>query len=145
MSVELSVGVIAAVALGGAAGAASRFLLDKYLRAGVLIANTLGCLLLGVLIGAAAAMAAAASAGGRVTVSSGFAYGGTSAWEPWTVGLLAFGLVGALSTFATVSLRAAQLWTHRRRWAALGLWGLHCGFGITAAAGGLALGWALAV
>ncbi|GFZ84172.1 FluC/FEX family fluoride channel [Nesterenkonia alkaliphila] len=130
MSVELSFGVIAAAALGGAAGAAARFLLDRYLRVGVLIANTVGCLLMGALIGAAA-VSAGAAAGGEL-------------WAPWTVGLLAFGFIGALSTFATVSLWAAQLWVAGSHWKAMGLWALHSGCGIAAAAAGLALGWHLA-
>lgn len=120
------------MALGGAAGAAVRFLLDRYLQAGVLIANTVGCLALGALIGAAGAASASAAAGGEL-------------WEPWTVGLLAFGFIGALSTFATVSLRAAQLWVTGTRWKAIELWGLHTSCGIAAAAVGLALGWQLAL
>lgn len=130
MSVELSFGVIAAAALGGAAGAAARFLLDRYLRVGVLIANTVGCLLMGALIGAAAVSAGSPA--------------GDELWEPWTVALLAFGFIGALSTFATVSLWAAQLWVAGSRWKAMGLWALHSGCGIAAAAAGLALGWHLA-
>ncbi|WP_120003360.1 FluC/FEX family fluoride channel [Nesterenkonia muleiensis] len=124
MTLELTAGVVAAVAVGGAAGAVIRFVLDRCLRAGILYANTLGCLLLGVLIGAGGA--------------------GEAIWQPWAAGLLTMGLVGALSTFATVALRAAQLWLGGSRWKAVGLWSVHAGCGIAAAAAGLALGWSLA-
>lgn len=124
MTLELSIGVVLAVAAGGALGAAARFLLDRYFRAGVLYANTLGCLLLGGLIGAAAE--------GSVT------------WQPWVTGLLAMGLCGALSTFATVALRAAQKWSSGARWQAAALWVGHTVCGVAAGAAGLALGWALA-
>ena len=124
MTLELSAGVIGSVAVGGAAGAVIRFLLDRYLRAGILCANTFGCLLLGALIGAA----------GAAEID----------WQPWAAGLLAMGLVGALSTFATVALHAAQLWLAGSRWKAVGLWAAHAGCGIAAAAAGLVLGWSLA-
>lgn len=124
MTLELSLTTVLAVAGGGALGAVGRFLLDRYLRAGVLIANTVGCLLLGSMIGASAA------SGGQ--------------WDPWVVGLLAMGFCGALSTFATVALRAAQKWTSGARWQAIGLWAGHSVCGIAAGAAGLALGWNIA-
>lgn len=123
MIVDLSLGVIAAAAVGGAAGALSRFLLDNYLRSGVLIANTLGALLLGVLVG----------------VSASSALG----WSQPFIGLVAVGFLGALTTFSTVSLRAAEQWLSGFRWKAIGLWALHTGCGVAAAAAGLALGWLL--
>ena len=124
MIVEVTLPVVLSVALGGALGAASRFLLDAYVRGGLLIANTVASLLLGVMLGVTAA--------GAITFSSA------------ALGLAAAGFLGALSTFATVSLRAAQLWMTSRRFLAVGLWFAHTGCGLAAAAGGAWLGWALA-
>ena len=131
MMPELTVGVVIAGAVGGAVGAIARFLLDRYLRAGILLANTLGCLGLGVLVGFVSGVAASGTADEQV------------AWQPMTVGLLAMGLTGALSTFATVALRAAQKWTSGARWTAVGMWGISVVCGVLAAVVGLALGWQL--
>ncbi|NDK32329.1 CrcB family protein [Nesterenkonia haasae] len=132
MMPELTIAVVAAGALGGAVGAIARFLLDRYLRAGILLANTIGCLSLGVLVGILSAFAAD-SAGGD-----------PASWQPLVVGLLALGLTGALSTFATVSLRAAQQWIAGSRWMAVGMWTVHVVCGVAAAVAGLAIGWQLA-
>ena len=131
MMPELTLAVVAAGALGGAVGAVARFLLDRYLRAGVLLANTVGCLGLGVLVGLVSALAVTGA-------------GDPASWQPLVVGLVALGLIGALSTFATVSLRAAQQWVTGSRWMAIGMWALHVGCGVAAAAAGLAVGWQLA-
>lgn len=125
MSPAASLAMILGVGLGGAAGAVLRLLLDRALRAGVLIANTLGCLLLGMLYG----WVSTAAPGGSLE---------DAPLTPLTV-LLATGLLGALSTFATVSLRAAEHWIARRRLAAVGLWSTHVLCGGLAAAGGIVL------
>lgn len=124
MIVELSVPVVLAAAAGGALGAAARFLLESYLRSGVLVANVLGSLLLGIMLGLSA-----------VSVSS---------WDSVALGFLSVGFIGALSTFATVSLQTAQLWITRHRFRAAALWLMHTGCGLIAASGGAWLGWALA-
>ena len=124
MIIELSAPVVLAVAAGGALGAAARFLLDAYLRGGVLVANVLGSLMLGLMLGLSA--------------------GGTASWDSAALGFLSIGFIGALSTFATVSLQAAQLWISRLRFKAVGLWLAHTGCGLAAAAAGVWWGWALA-
>lgn len=131
MMPELTLGVVAAGALGGALGAIFRFLLDRYLRAGILLANTIGCLSLGVLVGFLSSFATTGE-------------GDVASWQPLLVGLLALGLTGALSTFATVSLRAAQKWMEGSRWMAVGMWLLHVVCGTAAAVAGLMIGWQLA-
>lgn len=130
MSVELSALVIVAVAIGGALGAVLRFLLDAYFTAGVLIANTVGSLLIGGFIGASAAVSGAASGPGSV-------------WDDPTIGLAVIGFLGALSTFATVSLRAAQRWVAGERFIAAGLWLAHVTCGLVAVSAGLWAGWEL--
>lgn len=124
MIVELSLPVVLAAAAGGALGAAARFLLESYLRSGVLLANALGSLLLGIMLGISAAS--------------------TSTWHDAALGFLSVGFIGALSTFATVSVQAAQLWTTRHRVKAAALWLVHTGCGLIAAGGGAWLGWAVA-
>lgn len=114
----MSLMVVLGVGLGGAVGAVSRYLLDRYLPGGLLAANVLGCFGLGLLYG--------------LLVSGEGPDRATSV-------VLAAGLLGALTTFATVSLRSAQLWLDGRRWAAAGLWVAHAGLGFAAAACGLLL------
>ena len=121
MIVELSLPVVLAVAAGGGLGAVARYLLDTYLPGGLLIANTAGSLLLGVMLGVAAA--------------------GGAGWHPLVLGLCAAGFFGALTTFATLALRAAQLWVAGERISAAGLWLVHVGAGLPAAALGAWLGW----
>ena len=117
MTLDVSFGLVLAVALGGAAGAVARYLLDSFWRAGILIANTLGCLLLGLMIGIAAV---------------------TNPWEPEVSALVSVGFIGALSTFSTVSLRAAEQWLTGDRAAAAGLWLVHTGAGLAAGILGIA-------
>ncbi|GAA1805383.1 hypothetical protein GCM10009771_04510 [Nesterenkonia flava] len=104
----------------------ARLLLDRYLPAGLLVANTLGSLLLGWLYGA---LSLQLNGTGPGLLS-----------EPATA-VLALGLIGALSTFATVSLRAAQLWIEGSRLHAVGLWLVHAVCGLAAGACGIWLAW----
>lgn len=127
MTAPMTLAVLAGVALGGAVGAVLRLLLDRALPFGILAANTLGCLALGFLFGILSAH------GGEGQEPAG----GISS-EP-VVAVLSFGLLGALSTFSTVSLRAAQLWMGGQRARALGMWALHVVFGFAAAAAGVVL------
>lgn len=123
MTAEMTIAVILGVGLGGAAGAVLRLLLDRLLPWGILLANTVGCLALGLLYG-------------WITVVPAAAEPGTTT-APLLVAL-ATGLLGALSTFATVSLRAAERWVAGRRLAAAGLWAVHVLCGGAAAAAGIA-------
>lgn len=125
MIIEFTLPAALSVLLGGAVGAVARFLLDAYIRGGVLIANTVGSLLLGVMLGL--------SAGGSIT------------WTNATLGLLATGLSGALTTYATVALRTAQLWVTKARVKAAAVWLNHTAWGLAAAVGGAWLGWALPI
>lgn len=127
MNPEFSLAIALGVALGGSAGAVLRFLLDRYLRVGLLLANVLGCLALGYLLGELTWLNEAG-----VTEPEGVFSG------PATT-VLIFGLLGALSTFATVSVRVAQTWTAGRQLRAAGIWITHVGFGFAAAALGIAL------
>lgn len=122
------------VAIGGAGGAASRYVLHRALvpptvtdlrwwqrrlsspRATLLI-NVVGSLLLGVLLGSAlpapdAAATAAASVAAGAAEPEHVAYGGAMA-------LLGVGFAGAFTTFSTLAL---DVWTalhDGRRWSAL--------------------------
>ncbi len=127
MTAPLTLAVLVGVALGGAAGAVLRLLLDRLLPFGILAANTVACLVLGFLFGAFSAHGGEGQepAGGILS-------------EP-LVAVLSFGLLGALSTFATVSLRAAQLWMGGRQLWALGMWTLHVVLGFGAGAAGVLL------
>ncbi|NLS10302.1 CrcB family protein [Nesterenkonia sp. MY13] len=109
--------MVLAVALGGAAGAVCRYLLESLWRAGILIANTLGCLLLGLMIGIAAV---------------------ATPWDAGVSALVSVGFIGALSTFSAVSLRAAQHWLAGERTVAAGLWLVHTGAGLGAGILGIA-------
>lgn len=123
MIVEFTIPVMLTVALGGALGAVVRLLADAYVPAGVLLVNTTGSLALGVLLGITAA--------------------GSITWSEPGLALVSMGFIGALSTFSTVSIRAAQLWITGYRLAAAGLWLAHSGCGLAAAAAGAWLGWVL--
>ena len=120
MTTTVSLAVVLGIALGGAFGAAMRLLLDRYLRGGVLIANTLGCFVLGFLFGEFSVLQAEDAT--------------MDLWIPSepVLAVVAIGLVGALSTFSTVSLRVAQLWMDGRRGRALFTWTSHVLCGITA-------------
>lgn len=126
MTPALSIAVVAGVALGGALGAVTRLLLDRFLPFGILLANTAGCLILGYLYGEFSHRQ-----------EQGFHEAGFFSEPVLTV--VVFGVLGALSTFATVSLRAAQHWISGRRLQAAGMWVLHVGCGFAAAALGIAL------
>ncbi|MBO0595066.1 CrcB family protein [Nesterenkonia sp. E16_7] len=127
MTPEISLTIALGVALGGSVGAIVRFLLDRYLRVGLLLANTLGCCVLGYLLGELTWLSE-----NGVEEPEGLFSGPVST-------VLIFGLLGALSTFATVSVRAAQTWMAGRHLRAVGTWAAHVGFGFAAAALGIAL------
>lgn len=127
MNPEFGLAVALGVTLGGSIGAVLRFLLDRYLRVGLLLANLLGCLALGYLLGELTWLNEA----GIAEPSGVFS-------EPVTT-VLIFGVLGALSTFATVSVRVAQTWMAGRRLLAAGIWLAHVGLGFAAAALGIAL------
>lgn len=127
MMATLSVATVLGVALGGALGAVLRLLLDRYLRGGVLLANTLGCFILGFLFGEFSVLQT-----DDATVDVGWLS------EP-VLAVLAVGLVGALSTFSTVSLRVAQLWMDGRRPRAVFTWTSHVLCGITGGVLGVAV------
>ncbi|WP_146339290.1 CrcB family protein [Nesterenkonia sp. NBAIMH1] len=88
----MTAAVVLGIAVGGAFGAAVRYLLDRYLPAGLLAANALGCFGAGILYG--------------LLVSG-------SGLDEQLATVLAVGVFSALTTFATVSLRSALLcgWT----------------------------------
>ncbi|GGE61469.1 fluoride efflux transporter FluC [Nesterenkonia cremea] len=130
MTASLTLAVLAGVALGGAAGAVLRLLLDRLLPFGILAANTLACLALGFLFGAFSAHGGE----GQEPADGIFS-------EPLAA-VLSFGLLGALSTFATVSLRVAQLWMNDQKPRAISTWTVHVVLGFAAAAAGVLLsGW----
>ncbi|WP_258935025.1 CrcB family protein [Nesterenkonia pannonica] len=108
----MTAAVVLGIAVGGAFGAAVRYLLDRYLPAGLLAANALGCFGAGILYG--------------LLVSG-------SGLDEQLATVLAVGVFSALTTFATVSLRSALLWLDGRRWAAVGMWAAHAGAGLGAA------------
>lgn len=128
MNPEFSLAIALGVALGGSVGALVRFLLDRYLRAGLLLANTLGCCVLGYLLGELTWLSENRTAGAPED----------AVLDPVST-VLIFGVLGALSTFATVSVRVAQAWVSGRRLWAVGIWTAHVGCGFAAAALGIAL------
>jgi fluoride exporter len=117
------------VALGGAAGAAARFALSEWLSArfpaafpwGTFAVNALGCLALGVLLGA---------------------WPGADAWRARA--LLGVGFCGGFTTFSTFGYEAAALLEARYWTAAAGYVGASLAAGLLAVCAGLALGRALA-
>lgn len=127
MTFDLSLLLVLGVAVGGAAGAVLRFLLDRYLPGGLLAANVLACLALGYLYGELSWLAETGRETGEGLLS-----------EP-VAAALSVGALGALSTFATVSLRVAQRWMAGQRLRAVGVWTAHVGLGFAAAALGIAL------
>lgn len=98
---------LAAIALGGAVGAVSRYSLSKFVLRllpstmpwGTFVVNALGCLLMGVLMAHAVKL---------------------SAYPVLQAGLTT-GLLGALTTFSTFSLEVVLL-IERRAYAAAGLY-----------------------
>lgn len=127
MNPEFSLAIVLGVALGGSVGAVMRFLLDRYLRVGLLLANTLGCGVLGYLLGELTWL------GENLVAEPGIVFSGPVST------VLIFGVLGALSTFATVSVRVARAWMDGHQLRAVGLWVTHVGFGFAAAALGIAL------
>lgn len=128
MIVELSIPIVLAVAAGGALGAAARFLLDFYFRWGILISNVIASLLMGLLVGVIAADPAVL---------------GTSVLGTSVVALCSAGFSAGLSTFATVALRAAQMWSDGHPWHAAGLWAIHGVSGLAACGLAAWCGWLL--
>ncbi|HEY2042159.1 MAG TPA: fluoride efflux transporter CrcB [Jatrophihabitans sp.] len=114
------------VFLGGAVGAPSRYLLDRYVRAklaapfpsGTLVVNLIGCFILGL-------------------ISAGVAHAG---WSPSVQALAGTGFCGGLTTFSTFSVEAVELLQGRRPGASAGYVLASCGFGIAVAALGYAVG-----
>ncbi|HKJ10780.1 MAG TPA: CrcB family protein [Ornithinimicrobium sp.] len=97
----MTLSIVLAVAVGGAAGAVLRYLSGLWwgsLR-GTFVANTVGCALLGSLVA--------------------WAPGDTQAGAPWWYALLTLGLAGALSTWSTLAMQVYDLAT-RDRGAAVG-------------------------
>ena len=128
MNMAVTWPIILGIALGGAAGAIVRLILDRILPFGILLANSLGCAILGFLFGEMSAVD-----------PETYELLGTGTVSPALLTILTFGLIGALSTFATVSLNAAQLWMSGHRIRAAALWGIHLICGFLAGAGGFAL------
>ncbi|GAB3188287.1 fluoride efflux transporter FluC [Nesterenkonia suensis] len=132
MTTTLSVALVLGVAVGGAGGAVLRLLLDRYVRYGILVANTLGCLVLGFLYGEFSALTAVQPAPEA------------GVFSPGVLTVLSYGLIGALSTFATVSLRAAQRWADGHRLQAAWIWLVNIVCGVLAAGLGIAISGLLA-
>ena len=108
------------VFLGGAVGAPSRYLTDRWVQArlrkpfpfGTLTVNVVGCLILG-------------------AVAAGVAHRG---WSTDTNALLGTGFCGGLTTFSTFSVETVELLQGRRPLSAIGYLALSCGLGVGAAA-----------
>jgi fluoride exporter len=113
------------VFFGGAIGAPSRYLLDRYLRSkldapfpfGTLVVNLIGCFILGV-------------------ISAGVAHVG---WSSGIQALAGTGFCGGLTTFSTFSVETVELLQGRRPAASAGYVLLSCGLGIGVAALGYAI------
>ncbi|WP_309082053.1 CrcB family protein [Zhihengliuella sp.] len=101
----MTLGVVIAVGLGGAAGSVLRVWLDGRLAPphpfriprGTLLVNVLGSLVLGAAIGASGSL----GLGHAVQT------------------MVAAGLCGGLSTYSSLAVATASLWREDRRWAAL--------------------------
>ena len=128
MSAVNAVQTAGLVALGGGAGSVARWLLaravERWLPAaavpvGVLAVNVVGCLVIGVVLGTSARGQPLASENARL--------------------LLATGLCGGFTTFASFSHQALALLHASRPGAALLYIGLSVGGGLLATAGGLSL------
>lgn len=109
--------IMLVIAAAGAVGAVLRLLADHYLERGVLVANILGSLVAG--------LTAGLLSGSGVVVPR----------EIWLTGF-----AGALTTFSTVSVSAAQDALNGRFAAAVGSWAAHLASGLLAVAIGLAVG-----
>lgn len=116
------------VLLGGAAGAVGRYLADRAVQRhlgsrwpfGTLAVNLAGCLVLGLITGAASGLPA------------------------WVASLVGVGFTGALTTYSTFSYEAIALVRERRPVAAVGYLGLSLALGLTLAWLGIGVGRALA-
>jgi CrcB protein len=114
--------IVLLVFVGGAIGAPSRYVMDRYVQSrhrlrfplGTLTVNLLGCLVLGLLAG--------------------------SDWSTGQHALIGTGFCGGLTTFSTFSVETVELLQGRRAVAATGYVMLSCAFGIGAAALGYSLG-----
>jgi CrcB protein len=122
---------IVLVALGGAAGAVSRYVVDGFVAArvvgpfpwGTLVVNATGSLALGLLF--------------ALAVERGIL--------PAQVrGPLMIGFLGAYTTFSTLVLEAWRLWEDGAVWLALADLGLSLVVGVVAVLAGLTIGRALA-
>jgi CrcB protein len=110
--------------VGGAIGAPSRYLLDRFIQnrhrhpfpIGTLAVNVMGCILLGI-------------------VTAGVA---KADWSAELRLLIGTGFCGCLTTFSTFSAETVELLQGRRPLSAIGYLVLSCGLGI----GGAALGYA---
>jgi fluoride exporter len=114
--------IVALVFVGGAIGAPSRYLLDRFVQSrhgwrfplGTMAVNVIGCFVLGVLAG--------------------------SGWSIRQHALIGTGFCGGLTTFSTFSVEAVELLQGRRGLAAAVYVLLSCAVGVGAAALGYALG-----
>ncbi|UQX88786.1 fluoride efflux transporter CrcB [Jatrophihabitans telluris] len=110
------------VLLGGAIGAPVRYLGDSYLKhrlgwafpVGTLAVNLVGCLMLGLVLGAV----------------TGGSLGGTGK------ALLGTGFCGGLTTFSAFSVETVELWQGRKSLLAVGYLAMSVVLGIAAAAAG---------
>jgi CrcB protein len=113
------------VLLGGAIGAPTRYLTDRWVRSrgggqfprGTVAVNVVGCLILGLVSGAVA----------------------HRGWSAQVQALVGTGFCGGLTTFSTFSVETVELWQGRRPKGALVNVLLSCAAGIAAAAVGYAV------
>ncbi|MCW2541875.1 MAG: crcB [Frankiales bacterium] len=113
------------VFLGGAIGAPSRYLTDRFVQArtggrfpyGTLLINVVGCFVLGL-------------------IAAGVAQRG---WSSNVQALAGTGFCGGLTTFSTFSVETVELSRQGRLIAAAGYVAVSCALGIGAAAAGYAL------
>ena len=114
--------IVLLVFVGGAIGAPSRYLLDRFVQSkhrwrfpvGTIAVNVIGCFVLGMLAG--------------------------SNWSTGQHALIGTGFCGGLTTFSTFSVEAVELLQGRRGVAAAGYVLFSCAVGVGAAALGYSLG-----
>lgn len=127
----MSAAVVLAVVVGGALGAPARFVTERTVvkhygtswPAGTFIVNMLGCLILGLVSGAALGLASAAE---------------STSWQVFSA-LVGVGFCGALTTFSGFCAQILDLSKGPRAWVGVtyGLGSILLGFAL--AAGGYAL------